>query len=283
MKPQLLDPIIKNALNEDYSWGDITTETLIEPSSTCELAILLKEDGVIAGLPVAKRVFKLLDADISFETLKQDGEMAKKGETLAIIKGKSQAILIAERVALNFMQRLSGIATLTHKYVTEIKKTSDKTRIVDTRKTTPGLRYLEKYAVRLGGGYNHRYNLSDAVLVKDNHLAILKKEGKSLQDVVKRLKNTVPHTVKIEIEVDTLEQIKEILAAGSVDTILLDNMNHEELTKAVQLINEQAKTEASGGVTLQTVAKIASTGVDFISVGALTHSALSLDIGLDFC
>ncbi len=281
MNLRIIDRIIKNALDEDVSWGDVTTETLIDASFESELSIVLKEEGVIAGLSIAERTFRLLEPDLIWTPFVKDGDYLPKGTQLVTLSGKAQNLLIAERVALNFLQRLSGIATITHKFVKAAKETSQTVRILDTRKTTPGLRYFEKYAVRMGGGHNHRYNLSDAVLVKDNHLAILKKDGKSIKDTIKKLKDNIPHTVKIEIEVDTIVQLKEVLKEG-VDTLLLDNMSCNELKEAVYIVDGKAKTEASGNVSLETVAEIAATGVDYISAGALTHSAPSLDISLDY-
>ncbi len=281
MDSSLVDRIIQMALDEDLPWGDVTSETLIDPSSESELAILLKEEGVVAGLPIAERIFRRLDPDLVWTPLKKDGDLVRENEILAKVKGKSQKLLMAERVALNLLQRLSGIATLTYRYVQEARQNSSEVRIVDTRKTTPGLRYLEKYAVRMGGGHNHRYSLSDSILVKDNHLAILKKDGKSITDALSKIKEKVSHTVRIEVEVDSIDQIEEVLAAG-VDAVLLDNMTYDEMKRSVRLIDGRATIEASGGVSLETVAEIAATGVDLISAGALTHSAPSLDISLDY-
>ncbi len=281
MNPLLIESTVKNALQEDYSWGDITTESIIPTGTESELEVLLKERGVIAGLPVAERTFKLVDPSIEWTSVKSDGDYCEENTVIARIKGNSRHILIAERVALNFLQRLSGIATLTHLFTREIGKVSDHTRLLDTRKTTPGLRVFEKYAVRMGGGCNHRFNLSDSVLIKDNHLAILQAQGKSIAEVLLEIKGKIPHTTKIEIEADSLEQVKEILEIG-VDAVLLDNMAVDELKEAVALINNRAKTEASGGITLENISRVASCGVDFISVGAVTHSAKALDISLDY-
>ncbi len=281
MNQLLIDPIIRNALEEDYSWGDVTSETLISPETSSDLEFILKQEGVIAGLFVAERVFKMVDSAIIWQNLVSDGDKLESGSVIAKVSGKSVNLLIAERVALNYLQRMSGIASLTRQFVDEIEKVSSRTVLLDTRKTTPGLRLFEKYAVKMGGGQNHRYNLSDSVLIKDNHLAILKSQGISIQQAIETVKKRVPHTVKIEVEADSLEQVEEILLAG-VDTILLDNMTVENLTKAVKMIGNMAKTEASGGVCLENIGSIASTGVDFISVGALTHSAIALDISLDF-
>jgi len=276
-----IDKIIQIALEEDLPWGDITSDNLIPSTSESELAIKLKEDGVIAGLPVAERVFWTLDPTLKWISLKTDGDYCEKNTILAKVSGKSLSLLKAERVALNILQRLSGIATLTQKFVQAANQRSDSVRIVDTRKTTPGLRYLEKYAVKMGGGFNHRYCLSDSVLIKDNHLAILEKENISLQGALQKIKNTLPHTVKIEVEVDSINQIKPVLEAG-VDAILLDNMTPDEIRESIALINNRAEVEVSGGVSLETVGEMAATGVALISVGALTHSAISLDISLDY-
>lgn len=273
--------LVRTALQEDASWGDVTSESLISEQWATEMVLLLKEDGVAAGLTLAEQVFRELDPGLEWETVKSEGIWLKSGTELAVLSGKSRALLQAERVALNFLQRLSGIATLTYRYVQEARKGSSTVRIVDTRKTTPGLRYWEKYAVQQGGGHNHRYNLSDAVMVKDNHLAILAQHGKSFSDAIKLARQHIPHTMKIEVEVDSLSQIDEALAGGA-DIILLDNMTCEELKRAVSQIDNRAITEASGGVKLENVAEIAATGVNIISVGALTHSAPSLDISLDF-
>lgn len=281
MKPYLIDPIIKRALEEDYSWGDVTSENLIDAKVQSRLTILLKEEGVVSGLTVAQRAFELIDPTISWTSLEEDGTSLSQNTPLAEVTGKAQSLLIAERVALNFLQRLSGISSLTKRYVDAVRAVSDKVKILDTRKTTPGLRPMEKYAVRMGGGFNHRYNLSDSVLIKDNHIAILESTGISLKEGLTKLKHEIPHTVKIEVEVDRLDQIPDLLEIG-VDTILLDNMNDRELKEAVGMINGQAYAEASGGVNLERVGAIAATGVDFISVGALTHSAPSLDISLDY-
>lgn len=276
-----IDKIIQNALEEDLTWGDVTTENLIDNKHESELVVLLKQQGVVAGLDVAERTFKLVDRSTEWQSLAKDSQLLPANTRIATIKGRSQSLLMAERVALNLLQRMSGIATLTHKYVTKAKEKSDHVRILDTRKTTPGLRYLEKYAVRMGGGFNHRYNLSDSVLIKDNHLAILQSNGQSPRNAVLELKQKIPHTVKIELEVDSLDQLREYLDLP-IDTFLLDNMNCNQLTEAVKIIDGKAYTEASGGINLGNVADVAASGVDFISAGALTHSAPALDIGLDF-
>lgn len=274
-------PIIENALHEDLSWGDVTSDHLIDPEQKSVLQLVLKQDGVLAGLPLAEKVFHCLDPQLEWQALHQDGESLTSGTALARISGKSQAILKAERVALNFIQRLSGIATITAQFVKEAQQGNPNIRVVDTRKTTPGLRYLEKYAVRMGGGHNHRYNLSDAVMIKDNHLAILKQAGKSLKPAITQLKQQIPHTMRVEIEIDRLDQLESVLDSGA-DIVLLDNMSCDTLKQAVAQTQGRAILEASGGVNLKTIRGIAATGVDIISVGALTHSAPSLDIGLDY-
>lgn len=281
MNPFIIDPIITQALKEDLTWGDVTSDFLLDSTFNNELTLLQKEEGVVAGLMVAERTFKLIDATVEWHSLVNDGQLNPAGTVLAKIRGNSKHLLMAERVALNFMQRLSGISTLSYQFVSKINAVSTKTRLVDTRKTTPGLRYLEKYAVRMGGGFNHRYNLSDSVLIKDNHIAILTAHGVSLPSAIARLKASIPHTTKIELEVDTIEQLAQFLNFG-IDTFLLDNMTCEQLTAAVAMVKGKAKLEASGGITLENVAEVASTGVDYISVGALTHSAKALDISLDY-
>lgn len=278
---RIVDPLIENALQEDLSWGDATSDNLIDPKQQSNLEIKLKQDGVVAGLPVAERVFQAIDPKISWKALAHDGEKHQSGTILAKVTGSSQSMLKAERLALNFLQRLSGVATLTERFVAEARAGSTDVRVVDTRKTTPGLRYLEKYAVRMGGGNNHRYNLSDAVMLKDNHLAMVAQSGKSLQTAVQELKFKIPHTMRIEIEIDSLDQLEEVMAAGA-DIVLLDNMSCPELIRAVEIAQGRVLLEASGGVNLKTIRAIAETGVDLISVGALTHSATSLDISLDY-
>lgn len=281
MNPKIIDPIIQRAFEEDLPWGDITTENVVDADHTTTATMILKDTGVIAGLPVARRVFKYLDHTIQWTPLAEEGTQAVSGTVLAELMGNTRHILMAERIALNFIQRMSGIATLTHQYVSLARQVSDTVQIADTRKTTPGIRYMEKYAVLKGGGVNHRYCLSDAVMLKDNHLAFIKQKRDSLLSVIQRLRVQIPHTATIELEVDRIDQIEEAIEAG-VDTILLDNMSPDELKQAVNLINGRVKTEASGGVNLNTITDIAASGVDVISVGALTHSAPSLDIGLDF-
>lgn len=271
----VIDEKIADWLKEDMNSGDITTDSLIDEKLTSSGQFIAKENGVLAGLEVMKRVFSLLDPGIIIDGRVKDGNRVKKGEIIAVIKGKTQSILKGERLALNLLQRMSGIATETAKYVDSLQGLN--TKLVDTRKTTPGLRILEKYAVRMGGGYNHRFNLSEGVLIKDNHI----KAGGGIQKAVEMAKKTIPHTMKIEIEVETLEQLEEALQAGA-DIILLDNMDCGTMKEAVLLNRGRAILEASGNVDLTTVRQIAETGVDLISVGAITHSVKALDISLKF-
>ena len=281
MNPFLIDSLLKNALQEDLTWGDITTETLIPATLQSEMVLLQKANGVVAGLTVAERAFHLLDDTLDWQQQVVDGQFLNANTILARIGGKTRSILMAERVALNFLQRLSGIATLTREYASRIKNVSETVKLVDTRKTTPGLRSLEKYAVRTGGGFNHRYNLSDAVLIKDNHLAVLTANGIDPVTAITDMRRKIPHTTKIELEVDSIQQLEAFLNL-EIDIFLLDNMNSDQLSEAVKIVNGKAYTEASGGITLDNIEAIAATGVDFISVGALTHSAPALDISLDF-
>ncbi len=254
--------------------GDITTDNLINEESISTAEISAKENGVVAGLNVAKQTFHLLDENIDFIKLVEDGASVKKGDIIARIKGKTRAILSAERTALNFMQRMSGIATSTSEYAYRVKKYG--TRVVDTRKTTPGLRIIEKYAVRVGGGHNHRYNLSDAVMIKDNHI----KAAGGIGNAINAIRKTISHTVKIEVEVESIEGLNEALAAKA-DIIMLDNMSIEAMTEAVRINDGRAILEASGNITLEGLETVAATGVDVISVGALTHTVKALDISLN--
>lgn len=270
----IIDEIIKNALIEDMNYGDITTDTLIEENGTSLAVITAKQAGVVVGLSVAGRVFEMLDSDISFQALKSDGDTIQKGEMIAKIKGKTRAILKGERLALNLLQRMSGIATKAREYSELVKGTG--TRIADTRKTTPSLRILEKYAVRMGGCHNHRFNLSDAVMIKDNHIEAVGGIAKA----IKKVRMTVSHTVKIEVEVQSLEQLEEAIAAKA-DIIMLDNMDVDTMKKAVEINNGRAVLEASGNITSERIKEISAIGVDIISVGALTHSVKALDISLN--
>jgi nicotinate-nucleotide pyrophosphorylase (carboxylating) len=276
---RIIDPetkhLINLALSEDIGAGDVTSKALVESQAAGQAVIVAKQDGVLAGLPVAKMVFQAVDPTVVFRMLKRDGGRIKNGEKLALIQGKTKGILSAERTALNFLQRLSGIATLTSKYVEETKGT--KARILDTRKTTPGLRVLEKYAVKTGGGQNHRMGLFDMVLIKENHLKAV--GGISRAIVRARSKS---RGKKIEVEVRNLNEAREAVESKP-DWIMLDNMRIDQMRKAVQLIRSASRTikiEASGNVNLKNVRNIGLTGVDFISVGALTHSAPALDMSL---
>lgn len=273
-----LRSIVENAVREDLGWGDITTDYLIPEDLPAQATLLAKSEGVLAGIEIFALVFKTVDPSVSVEILMKDGTQIRRGDKLAVIAGSAASILRAERVALNFVQRLSGIATATWRCVSAVD--GFKARIVDTRKTSPGLRLLEKYATRVGGGYNHRYNLSDGVLVKDNHLAAVAKLGYTPSQVIATLRQRLPHTVRIEVEIDGLSQLDEVLAAGA-DVILLDNFEPEDMRRAVELIGGRALTEASGGITPDKVRAIAETGVDIISLGSLTHSVHALDISLE--
>lgn len=270
-----LDDIILSALKEDVGTGDITTNCCIPCDNRSEAYFLSKEDGVICGIDIAARVFALVDEKIVFSPLKKDGDKVNKGDIIATLSGPSRAILTGERVALNFMQRLSGTATATAKAVESVAGT--KAKIADTRKSTPGLRVLEKYAVRVGGGHNHRFNLADGVLIKDNHIAA----AGGIAAAVKAARDSVPHVMKIEVETETLDEVRQALEAGA-DIIMLDNMSIEMMAEAVKLINGRALTEASGNMGEKNLAEVAATGVDIISIGALTHSVKSLDISLKF-
>ena len=273
LNPLLVEDAVRAALLEDLGRaGDITTNATIPAMKQARAVIAARQPGIVAGLDLAKAAFRLLDPALSFETRIADG--TAPGAILATIEGPARALLSAERVALNFLGRLSGIATLTSRYVAAVAHT--KVRIVCTRKTTPGLRTFEKYAVLSGGGFNHRFGLDDAILIKDNHIAV----AGGIIPALRAVKAAIGHLVKIEIEVDTLDQLDEVLTEGA-DVVLLDNMTPARLREAVARVKGRLLTEASGGVTLETVAAIAESGVDMISVGALTHSAQVLDVGLD--
>jgi nicotinate-nucleotide pyrophosphorylase (carboxylating) len=275
---QIIEEVVQRALNEDAPWGDVTSEHLIPANATATAELAAREAGVFSGADVFAAAFMLTDPSLDVQLFLEDGDTFVAGQELGVVTGSARSILTAERIGLNFVQRMSGIATLTAKYVEAVAGTN--ARIVDTRKTTPGLRAFERHAVVSGGGRNHRFSLSDAVMAKDNHLAILTAGGKDLTTELRRVKNELPHTMKLEVEVDRLDQIPAVLAAG-VDIIMLDNFNLDDLRAGVALIAGKAVVEASGGVNLETVAAIAATGVDVISVGALTHSARALDLGLD--
>ncbi len=268
-----IDEIILNALKEDIHTGDLTTQAVVPETGTATARLVAKEALVVAGMKVAARVFQLLDPAVSFTYRCNDGDRLGKGAVMAEITGDAARLLQAERVALNLLQRMSGVATLTDRYVRVVSGT--KTRIVDTRKTTPGLRVLEKYAVRIGGGINHRTGLYDGILIKENHIAA----AGGITTAISRARAYIPHTLKIEVETETVAEVEEALAAGA-DIIMLDNMDCDTMTHCVQLINGRALVEASGGVNLETVRAIAETGVDIISIGALTHSPKAMDISM---
>ncbi|WP_442753806.1 carboxylating nicotinate-nucleotide diphosphorylase [Methylocystis sp. JAN1] len=275
LSPLLIEDAVRAALAEDLGRaGDVTTQATIPATASARAVIAAREAGVVAGLPLARAAFLQMDQRVAFEGWMEDGAKVAPGEIVARIEGPARAILSAERVALNYMGRLSGVASLTAAYAARIAHTGAK--VCDTRKTTPLLRAFEKYAVRCGGGANHRFGLDDAALIKDNHIAV----AGGVVPALRAAKAFVGHLVKVEIEVDTLEQLGEVLAEGA-DAVLLDNMRPDELRKAVEMVAGRMVCEASGGVTLETIAAIAETGVDLISVGALTHSARALDLGLD--
>ncbi len=276
---QIIDAAVGAALAEDAPWGDITSELLIPESAYATARLAAREPGTFAGGEVFTAAMRLTDPAIEVSLAVADGDAFSAGDTLATVRGPARSVLTAERVALNFVQRMSGIATLTAAFVAEVAHTS--ARIVDTRKTTPGLRAFERHAVRCGGGHNHRYSLSDAVMAKDNHLAVLTAQsGLSVTEALRQLRRRLSHTTHLEVEVDRLDQIEPVLAAG-VDTIMLDNFTLAGLREGVALVGGRAIVEASGNVSLATVRDIAETGVDVVSAGALTHSVRSLDLGLD--
>jgi nicotinate-nucleotide pyrophosphorylase (carboxylating) len=272
VRADTIEQVVHAALAEDVGEGDVTTEATVDADAVGTAEVLLREPGVACGLDVAEAVFRTLDPDIRFEPLVDEGALVDRPRAVAAVTGPERAILTGERLALNFLGRLSGIATLTRRYVDAVEGTG--AVILDTRKTTPGLRVLEKHAVRCGGGRNHRFGLDDGVLVKDNHL----RSAGSVKAAVEKLR--VATGLPIEVECDTLEQVEQALAAGA-DAILLDNMTLDQLRAAVALAAGRARLEASGGVTLENVRAVADTGVDEISVGALTHSARSLDVSLE--
>ena len=271
-----IDHLIDLALEEDLPAGDVTTEAIVRPDLKARGVFLSQEDGVMAGIEVAARVFQKVDPGINFRKNRKDGQEFKKGEILAEVGGPAVSLLQAERTALNFLQRLSGIATFTRAFVREVSGT--KAVILDTRKTTPGWRFLEKYAVKMGGGQNHRRNLSEMMLIKDNHIRI----AGGITEALKRAKEKASSRIKIEVEATSLGEVKEALAGGA-DLIMLDNMSLEQIKAAVELVAGRVPLEVSGKVNLQTVRSLAVTGVDYISVGALTHSFKSADISLEFC
>ncbi len=273
----ILEPLVRNALMEDLgTYGDITTRAVIPADATYTAKLNAREDGIVSGLQIAAIAFRLVDPALTIRALKRDGDTITRGDTLMEIEGSAASILSGERVALNFAGRLTGIATLTQHFVRETHGTQ--TRITCTRKTTPGLRTLEKYAVRVGGGMNHRFGLDDAVLIKDNHIAA----AGGVKAVLEATKAHASHMVRVEIEVDRLDQLEEVLSTGGADVVLLDNMDTHTLQQAVKLNGGRLVLEASGNMTLGRIAEVAATGVDYISSGALTHSAKTLDLGLDF-
>ncbi|MBN1906206.1 MAG: carboxylating nicotinate-nucleotide diphosphorylase [Deltaproteobacteria bacterium] len=269
-----IDRIIKNALEEDLGPGDLTTDAIIGPDIIGKAVLEAREDIILAGLHVFMRVFTILDPKVTFETFYNDGESVPAGKVVCAIKGGMASILKAERTALNLIQRMSGIATITSHYVE--KAASGTVKILDTRKTAPGLRMLDKYAVPLGGGYNHRFGLYDAILIKDNHIAV----AGGIRKAIEAARRKTPHGIKIEVEVEDLKGVNEALEARA-DIILLDNMPPDQLKKAVKLVAGRALLEASGGITIENIKEIAATGVDRISVGALTHSVRAMDLGLE--
>lgn len=270
-----IDEIIMMALKEDMPLGDITTDNLIDPGAASRARFIAKEQGIIAGLDISERAFRLMDEEVHFERKVQDGTLVKAGDIIAEFEGNTRALLKAERTALNFLQRLSGVATKTYEFCQKVKELPVK--IVDTRKTTPGLRYVEKYAVRVGGGSNHRFSLSDGVMLKDNHI----KAAGGVKKAIERVRENIPHTIKIEVETESLEQVREALV-GKADIIMLDNMSLEMMKEAVAIIDKKALVEASGDIDADRLYDVACTGVDIISIGRITHSIKSLDISMRF-
>lgn len=269
-----LDKAIKIALEEDLGPGDLTTDAVIDPVATGKAVLEARGRMILAGLPVFKRTFELLDPAVEFENFFEDGQLVEAGEDICTISGRLSIILKAERTALNFIQRMSGVATLTRKFVDKAGHAG--VRIVDTRKTMPGLRLLDKYSVRMGGGYNHRTGLFDGILIKDNHITA----AGSIKRAVTLAKEKAPHTIKVEVEVEDLEGLREAIDAGA-DIVLLDNMGPDIIKEAVKIASGRVITEASGGIRLDNIAEIAATGVNLISIGALTHSATSVDLSLE--
>lgn len=268
-----VDHLILEALREDISSEDVTTNAVMREAADGEVDLICKQDGIIAGLDIFKRVFELLDADTKVELFCKDGDAVKDGELMGKVYGDIRVLLSGERVALNYLQRMSGIASYTHSVAALLK--GSKTKLLDTRKTTPNMRIFEKYAVRVGGGYNHRYNLSDGVLLKDNHIGA----AGSVAKAIEMAKEYAPFVRKIEIEVENLDMVKEAVDAGA-DIIMLDNMSVEEMQEAIRIIDGRAETECSGNVTKENIGRLTAIGVDYISSGALTHSAPILDISL---
>ena len=272
---QSIERIVTLALEEDAPWGDLTSDTLLPADATASAALVAREPGVFSGGAVLLGTFLQADSRIRVQDVVPEGTVFAAGDVLARIDGPAGGVLRGERVALNLVQRMSGISTLTSLFVAQVEATG--ARVVDTRKTTPGLRALERHAVRAGGGHNHRFSLSDAVMAKDNHLAVVP----DITAALVKAKADLPHTTHIEVEVDRLDQIDAVLAADAAGTIMLDNFSLDDLRAGVAHIDGRTRVEASGGITLETIADVARTGVDIISVGALTHSVRSLDLGLD--
>ena len=268
-----VDNLILQALREDITNEDITTNSVMPNYQLGKVELICKQDGIIAGLSVFKRVFELLDDKTEFDMKAEDGDEVKNGQLLGVIKGDIRVLLEGERTALNYLQRMSGIATYTHSIAVLLK--GSKTKLLDTRKTTPGMRIFEKYAVKVGGGYNHRYNLSDGILLKDNHIGA----AGGVKEAVTMAKEYAPFVRKIEVEVENLTMVKEAVEAGA-DIIMLDNMDKETMKEAIKIIDGKAETECSGNVTKENVANLIDIGVDYISSGALTHSAPILDLSL---
>lgn len=269
-----VEQLVRMALSEDIGYRDITTENLIGPDLRSMGVFYSKQEGIVCGVGVAERVFLALDPSISFNILKEDGDLIREGEEVARITGPTRTLLTGERVALNFLQHMSGIATTTYDLVDRVRHFPVK--VVDTRKTTPGLRALEKYAVRVGGGSNHRFGLFDGVLIKDNHI----RAAGGITEAIQTIQRSISHLSKIEVEVENLEQLREALSAGA-DVVLLDNMEPEMMREAVRINAGRAVLEASGGITRDTLVEVAKTGVDLISIGGLTHSATALDISFN--
>ena len=276
--PPEVHQLIDAALTEDQTFNDPTTAVLVPPETEGVGMIRAKAGGVLAGLAVARAVFQRVDPSLETQALLADGAVLFSGSDIARVEGPAGSILQAERVALNFLQRMSGIATETHRYVRAVE--GCQARIADTRKTVPGYRYLDKYAVRMGGGHNHRLNLADGILIKDNHIRALRSREFGLKDIIRLALARASHTIKVEVEVETLEEVREAVEAGA-HIIMLDNMPVDTMRRAVELIGRRAVVEASGGITMETVRAVAETGVDLISIGGLTQSAKALDISLD--
>ncbi len=275
MEKWMIREVLERAFREDMPMGDITTDCTVSTDAVSRAYLVTKQEGVVCGIEIAMEAFRMLDPAVRLTPLAKDGDFVENRTRILEIEGSSRALLKAERTALNLLQRLSGIASVTRLYVERI--IGYKAKVVDTRKTTAGLRMLEKYAVRTGGGTNHRFSLSDGVLIKDNHI----QAAGGIARAIQAAKEAIPHTVKIEVETETLQQVQEALESGA-DIIMLDNMSPELMTEAVSLIAGRAITEASGNVTLETIQKVAATGVDIISVGALTHSVMAMDISMKF-